>query len=394
MDLRVLSLNVWGLPPPVGSDVSERLHRIARRLPDLDVDVVVFQEVWTEESRATLLSAGHTAGLGESWQHGSALGGSGLLALSRLPIRSTRFTPYRLCGLPQRVTHGDFYGGKGFVRLDVEFAGELVAIFGTHLIARYTAVGEVDEYEAHRAGEVIELAAAVREVETPVVAIGDFNILEDSPEYRILLGLTGLVDAAAALGTRQDTVMRENAYRAADGQSKGSRIDYGFTRSGVARSAEAVTFRRVLDEPIEIAGKPAAYSDHAGLLAEIRLAGPGAPAPPPDPAVLETAREILARGRGLTRARRTEERIAAGVALLAGLGSALGSRSAARSRRRFLRAALLGLAGLAWAGTGGLTVLTERFIPEELRGFDEIETLLEQIAASPRAEGQRAADEA
>jgi hypothetical protein len=262
-----------------------------------------------------------------------------------------------------------------------------VAIFGTHLIARYTAVGEVDEYEAHRAGEVIELAAAVREVETPVVAIGDFNILEDSPEYRILLGLTGLVDAAAALGTRQDTVVRENAYRAADGQSKGSRIDYGFTRSGVARAAEAVTFRRVLDEPIEIAGRPGAYSDHAGLLAEIRLAGPGAPAPPPDPAVLETAREILARGRGLTRTRRTEERIAAGVALLAGLGSALGSRSAARSRRRFLRAALLGLAGLAWAGTGGLTMLTERFVPEELRGFDEIEALLQQIAASPRAEG-------
>ena len=197
MRLRVLSLNVWALPPPIGRDVHERLSLILRDLGSLTWDIGLFQEVWTDEAREQMIAGGHALGYPHTWiTPGPARGGSGLLALSRLPIRSSRFRPFSLCGLPQRLTHMDYYSGKGVARLDVDVAGQSIAVFNTHLHARYAPATTIDEYQGHRAAEVIEIAKEIRAVRGPVVAAGDFNMRDSSDEYRVLEGLTGLVDAA------------------------------------------------------------------------------------------------------------------------------------------------------------------------------------------------------
>ena len=214
MRQRVLSLNVWDLPAPFGHLTRERMRLISERLPRLDCDVLVFQEVWTTESRADLVAGGQRAGCRHVWRPEPSKTGGGLLVLSREPIRSADFVPYPLTGLPQRISHADYYGGKGFVRLTIA-AERPYVLFGTHLHARYTPVNEPDEYLGHRVAEVVELAAAIREASQPVLAIGDFNFRETSPEYRILMRLTGMGDVAASLDARQPTGSLSNRYRLA-----------------------------------------------------------------------------------------------------------------------------------------------------------------------------------
>ena len=63
MQIRVATLNVWGLPSPISPDGAARMRAIGRRLPHLGVDVVAFQEVWTADARHILLREGRTAGL-------------------------------------------------------------------------------------------------------------------------------------------------------------------------------------------------------------------------------------------------------------------------------------------------------------------------------------------
>ena len=89
--------------------------------------------------------------------------------------------------------------------------------------------------------QVVQLAARVRAIRTPLVATGDFNFREDQAPYRALRGLTGLRDAAAELDRRRPTVTAENAYRS-DRKRPGLRIDYVFARDGADRS---VTLRSV-----------------------------------------------------------------------------------------------------------------------------------------------------
>ena len=377
MRLRVLSLNVWALPPPVGRDVHARLSLILRDLAGLDWDIGLFQEVWTDEAREQMIAGGHRLGYPHSWTTpGPARGGSGLLALSRLPIRSSRFRRFSLCGLPQRLTHMDYYSGKGVARIDVELDGQSVAVFNTHLHARYAPATAIDEYQGHRTAEVIEIAKEIRGVSDPVVAAGDFNMRDSSDEYRVLEGLTGLVDDAAALDAREPTATLQNPYRLGRGARHESRIDYVFSRAGRHCGATPVRAQRFFDQPIEVAGEIGAYSDHAGVWAEIEIGGPGAVMEPPSDPAVALARELLARGRAQTEVRRRHERIAAAASVGAGVGSGWASTRPTFSRRRFLRYGLRGAAALGALWGGGLLTLSEVAVPRELQAYDAAESLL------------------
>lgn len=377
MRLRVLSLNVWALPFPIGRHVRERLSLVLRDLPALDCDLFLVQEVWTEAARDQLLDGGLALGYRHSWTRpGPARSSSGLLVLSRWPIRSAHFRRFGLGGLPQRLTQLDYYSGKGVVRLDIEVEGVSLAVFDTHMQARYAPAQAVDEHRGHRTAQVIEFAEEIRRVSGPLIAAGDFNMRDTAPEYMVLEGLTGLVDAAAALGAREPTSTLENPYRRDRNAMHASRIDYVFSRSGRDRGARPVAARRVFDDPLEVAGEPGAYSDHAGVMAEIEIAGPGAPLPAPAPPAVDLARTLLEVGREQTEARRVSERAFAGASLAVGFGALWTSGRSRLSRRSFLRAGLFGSTAMG-AGSGiGLLALAEGCVPEELAGYDAAESLL------------------
>lgn len=371
MRARIATLNVWGMPWPMARDTPERMRAIGAALPALEADAVAFQEVWTAAARDVLVASAQRAGLSETWHNEATFGGSGLLVVSRLPLARVRFEPYLLRGLPHRFWHGDYWGGKGFAEVELAGPEGAFTLVTTHLHAQYTPDGS-DEYFSHRMGQVVQLAARLREIDEPLVAAGDFNLREDRPEYRVLVGLAHLRDAAAALDRRQPTSLAGSPYRTA-GHAPEERIDYAFSRDGTARGARPLAVRRVFDEPIRLGARSAAYSDHAGVLAEFEIAGAaGAPLRAPDPGSLAQARDALERGRADASSRRARHRAVAGVGLGATAAGIAGSRTSAFTRRDLLRTTLHGASTVALGVGIGSVFLAELHGPGELEAFDAV----------------------
>jgi len=383
MRMRVATLNVWALPGPLAPDVGARMEAIGGRLAALELDVAAFQEVWTDDARHRLVAAGRKAGLAGAWHHKPSFGG-GLLVLTRLPIRSARFDAFSVRGDPGRPDHPDYYGGKGWATLELGTDAGPVALVDTHLHARY-ARDVAHEYRAQRVGQIVELGLASRELRIPVVAVGDFNLVDTDPEHAILTGLTGLRDVAAELATPSATVLRSNPYRVQSGRPD-RRVDYVLARDGNAASIVAHSVQRVFDEPLELDGNAASCSNHAGVLAELEIVpGAGKPTPPPSSQAIALATQILHEGRRETKQRRRGDREWAGVGLGAAVLASLGMRDPRISRRRLLRTALQAGALLALTPGVGLSIVSELLTPEELRAFDQLALRLTRLRVDPPA---------
>ena len=378
MRLRILTLNAWALPSPLSHEPDSRMEAIGGRLAAFDADAVVFQEVWSPSARRRLVAAGRATGYTEIWSRSGSIGASGMLVLSRLPIRESRFIRFALCGFPQDITRGDYYGGKGIAILTLDTSAGPVALLSTHLIPHYGDYGPEDTYMGHRIAEVVELAGALEQIDIPAIVVGDFNFTEREPEYKVLKGLSGLTDVAAVLDRREETIIPGSPYRTNE-RPPGVRIDYVFTRDGVERTAVPHTISRVLDETIEINGNPAGYSDHAGLLAEINLDNAQPFRPPLDAEAVARAAGYLREGRTKAELRRSNHlSVATGGGAVAMV--AIGSASMTPiSRRRLLRAALIGLPAVALASSAGFGVVANRVGADEIVGYDKVDGLLERI---------------
>jgi endonuclease/exonuclease/phosphatase family metal-dependent hydrolase len=365
--LRILTLNVWGLPWPVGTHVPARIAAIGDALPSLAPDVAAFQEAWTADTRIALAQAGRRAGLAHAFPDPSGPRQGGLLVLSRDPLRDARFVPYTLNGFPERIDHADYWGGKGYISAEIGSAEDSYAFVATHMHARYAARGQ-DPYVGHRMAQVVELSAALRALPGPLVAVGDFNFEEGFEEHAVLTGLTGLEDVARALDRREDTVRWAGSVVRPLGRG-GARVDYAFIRSGRGASLRPLAIERVLDRTAGIAGRTTNYSDHAGLLVELALA-PGASASPAlDPEAPALARRVLLEGRSAAATRRSALRWtgAGGLAVAAvALRPALRTRL---TRRQLLGGSIVTLAALAG---GGCLLLSEEVRPAELDAFDAV----------------------
>ena len=282
---RVVTLNLWGLQPPL--DV--RLALAARQLRALAPDAVALQEVrpMDQDGRRGRTTAAFLAeALGCEHVYEPAVhrdeGDEGLAILSRHPIDEHRVTrlPDALSeapdGAPDEAPDGD---PRILLSAQIHAPAARLWLHCTHLHYRL-AGGLVRERQA------VAVDAAVRNLgmnldDAPVhVLCGDFNASPDSDEMRFLRGLTTLADRRTVY---QDAFARVHPHRD------------GFTWStemGAARARRSIDVDRRLDYVLvsprrkdgrgtvldarvvmdERVGEIAA-SDHYGVLADIQIAG-------------------------------------------------------------------------------------------------------------------------
>jgi endonuclease/exonuclease/phosphatase family metal-dependent hydrolase len=366
--IRVATLNVWGLPEPIAPDVSARMDAIAEELAALRVDVVAFQEVWTSEARTALVAAGRGAGLVHSWHLSDLVGGGGLLFLSRLPIGDVHFEHFDLRGQVEEIRNLEFLSGKGFVRISVETPEGPIRLINTHLHARYSSRVS-HAFVSHRVGQIVQLAARTSRKGGPVVILGDFNFTEDDAEYRVLTGLMGLRDAAVELDRRLPTVLANSPYR--PGRRRDSRKDFIFVRDGEHLGVAVRALDQAFQRPFLVDGRPAACSNHAGVVADLEFGAHAAVAAKPRREVFAIASQLLDRGRASAERRQTSRRtfsgVGAGISLAAVTAAAIPSERV--SRRRFLRGCLRGAALLVVTPSLAFSILSEVVVPDEIHAF-------------------------
>jgi endonuclease/exonuclease/phosphatase family metal-dependent hydrolase len=357
------------------------MSKIGDLLPPLDLDIIAFQEVWTAHARDSLIAGGRKAGLDHVWHTDTSLGGSGLMVLSRLSIERVHFERFSLRGPPEKFTQADFYGGKGFVRVQLKTSAGPLTLINTHLQARYSQ-RVPHEYRALRTGQIVQLAINAMELEDPVFATGDFNFGDDDASYQVLTGLTGLRDVAAELEQRESTVLRNNPYRSRSGKPD-RRSDYVFARNGALSRVKPLSVTRVFDEPLTIGGRRAAFSNHAGVMAEFELA-PGNIVEsrwPLNRESIELAQRLLSEGMAEAQTRQRGGRTWVGAGVGCALVASAGTRKLSMTRRRLLRGALRVAAVAALAPAVGLSILSEIFVPSELRAFEMLAHRLSQVGS-------------
>ena len=345
-----MTLNAWGLPAGLARETPERMRAIGDQLGALGADLIALEEIWTESSRELLLKAAQTAGFPHIWHRSRSFGGSGLLLLSRWPIAEARFTSFVAAGLPQRIHHGDFWGGKGFVRATVQTpAGSLLWV-ATHLHAGYVEPGETDEYVGVRTAQIIELASGLQDQQAPVVLVGDLNFREEEVEHALLGGLTGLQDAALITENRAPTLPAGGAYRRPSEAAQ--RIDYVMLRSGTDKSLQVKQLQTALTGVPPAPSTARGYSDHVGLLAEIEM-GPTPVKPTADRPdmnrLIEMARKRMAVGQAHARTRKRREALTVAGGLALALALLWGASAASTTG---LRSVLLGASQLSFLGAG------------------------------------------
>lgn len=260
VQIKVLSLNVWGLPAPIGRQLSERMERIAEAVQPYDV--VLLQETFDQTTadlpvRAAFPYAYHHLN-GDLWHQSS-----GLMVLSRYPIVETDFMPFPHAVIP------DAFANKGvlFTRI------------------RHPELGFVDLYNTHYQSREGEEPAEVRTQTDnptlvrlllkhnryyPTVLGGDFNFYPDKREYRDLHRRLDLIDTyasarpVAAEGQRISHHTHPSWIAYSD---KETRIDYIFALKSALWNYRVTDTRIVFREPI----RGHMLSDHLGVSTTLEI---------------------------------------------------------------------------------------------------------------------------
>ncbi|MEZ4332359.1 MAG: endonuclease/exonuclease/phosphatase family protein [Myxococcota bacterium] len=351
--MRLGTFNVWGLPEAFSDDVSSRMRVIAERLAASDLDVLLIQEAWTGPVRRTIRRGARRAGFVVSEGEGAS---GGLMTLSRLPMRASRFDRFRFRGDPERLDKGEYLGGKGFETVELEGPDGPFEIINTHLHARYRAEDSAID-SAVRTAQLLQIVAAVHRRPGTVVIGGDFNCRQGEPELEVFRGLTRAVElgAGADLGTLSST----NFYKR-DRTGPDKRIDFLFVRPGRGVAWQAHDARLVFSETARIRSRDRSLSDHFGFRAELdwqTAPAAAAVAGPIDPQIFTTARSLLAVGIAEADRRERQHFRWAGACVLASLLGAGLRRHPAVDRRQFLRSAVQGTAVVALAPAFALGTL-------------------------------------
>ncbi|ENI00046.1 hypothetical protein COCC4DRAFT_75994 [Bipolaris maydis ATCC 48331] len=190
-DIRILSLNCWGLKF-ISKLRNERLTEIGVQIAAASPqpDIVGLQECWTQEDyHAIREKTKHILPYGKFYYSG--IFGGGLVILSRWPIIESNMVRYPLNGRPAAFYRGDWFVGKGVACAKIQMGpsrGDIAEVFCTHLHAPYESEPH-DSYICHRtaqAWEITKLMRAAAERGHLVIGMGDFNMIPLSLAHRII----------------------------------------------------------------------------------------------------------------------------------------------------------------------------------------------------------------
>ncbi len=241
--LELITLNTWGLPPPVSADRRDRFSDINHFVEESGVDLVALEEVWHGAVR--LLSL-------DGLRRPRAQGDHGLAVVTRHALDAIEFQAFK-------AERGyDALKTKGVLRARVAFPTGLTDVFVTHMQA-----GGGDHNATVRRLQMEQILSAVAESALPAVVMGDFNLhltnAIDLETWSMALR-SGWVDVAASLGKEEPTFAGSN-----------HRFDHVYLRDDRSRpmTPEASEVLRYDDDPAT--ANPPWLSDHLPLKVRVRV---------------------------------------------------------------------------------------------------------------------------
>lgn len=279
IQIDVLSLNVFGLPAPLGKNVADRARQIGTRLSGYDL--IGLQETFsrqTDQLRESFAAHGGEAFACFQPQTHRLLR-SGLEIFSRYPLLATDFTPFRFS------SDSDALAAKGvaFARVLIRPIGP-VDFYTTHYQAeddkpdlrrtrtlRQAAAGLVPGFDfAHEAlrrhdNQVLTAFVRAHDRGYPTFVVGDFNAGDDSPIVAELRQSLGLSDSFRQLHPSAEGFTSDGERNPLRRSRSRFRHDYLLYRAGSRVDSQPLLAELAFDRPGEI------VSDHFGVHARFAL---------------------------------------------------------------------------------------------------------------------------
>ena len=198
--MHLVTLNTFGVP--FLPNTRTRLRTVGRSLNVANLDVVCLQEVqyfrYVPLLRQEFRSLPHAA----FEPHVYAPKG-GLLTLSRHPMRSAQFHPFKDRRLRLGPAVADWALYKGAMVAELAARALPTIIVNTHLIANYSSDwSRRNRYAQREHAQAQELAELLNRLDrnSLVLVAGDFNFPRESWVYEEFVLATGLIDPMAEQG--------------------------------------------------------------------------------------------------------------------------------------------------------------------------------------------------
>jgi len=250
--LAVVTFNVWGLPEWVHDAPRERYARVRAELERTSPDLVLLQEVWSDQAREVIPSGWTVARSTRSlWPFAH----NGLVTLSRHPIEGGEFRAFSAASFPGSIAT------KGALKTTVRLpGGERVNVWNVHLQA-----GASSDVRARQIDELVHWVRTARDGQVADLVGGDFNCTPDGANFARL---------TARLGRPVHELSGVAYFPTWD--ARGARPSSTLAFDHV--------FVRAAPGVVEVTGPPHAVfgaerpeercSDHLGVQVELRLARP------------------------------------------------------------------------------------------------------------------------
>lgn len=288
--IKVLTFNTWEI---VSAKMrNERAAAIGKRIAELDPDIIAIQEMFEAKHRDIFLQSLADHGYRPAAnKYFLRLYGSGILFLSKFPVLSVTFEPYRVNSPWYDIER---IGGKGIAHLLLDTPHGRLDFFITHALSRTPAIFDAqgnfipgDPKQTDRILQMYQIDRFVRAHRSPrgrsVIAAGDFNVSPEMLEYQFLIALTGFESSFEILnpGQNPSTFDEKNNMWVPDDFS---RIDHILFKNYAGPDGfwlNPVRSRVEMDGKfVGPDGKEYNYSDHYGIYTEFEVTQNPALAPP------------------------------------------------------------------------------------------------------------------
>ncbi|KRZ45919.1 putative neutral sphingomyelinase [Trichinella pseudospiralis] len=288
LQLRVLTLNCWGIPLPFpfgSTDRKVRIKEIAKELATGKYDIVSLQEIWSENDFNIIRNAVRLV-MPYSFYFHNGYAGSGVCVFSKGIILETLMHRYSLNGYVHHIHRGDWFGGKMVGLCRIQFSGININVYATHIHAEYNH--DEDVYLAHRVVQAFELGQFMRNTMQNCemsILMGDLNLRPTDLGYDLIRHSASLKDAwlersddySPDGSCKQGLTceLKDNCYtKASSSSSSGKRIDYIFY--WYEKRTLKVAIDKCFPTLCRIPNKPnLCYSDHSAVYASLNIARNG-----------------------------------------------------------------------------------------------------------------------
>uniref|UniRef100_A0A0K2TGK4 sphingomyelin phosphodiesterase n=1 Tax=Lepeophtheirus salmonis TaxID=72036 RepID=A0A0K2TGK4_LEPSM len=243
-EIKVFSLNFFGLYG-ISAKRKERVQALSHYLSAKeDYDIVLLQEVWTDEDYKTLKKNLILSGGPFKFSHyfDNGIIGTGTCIFSKSRIRFTTFHSFGLNGYPQSISHGDWFAAKGLGIAVLYIDGFEIHVYVSHYHAEYNP--ENDIYLGHRVVHALESAQWIQLTSASAdltIYAGDFNTEPDKVPLKLLKYITSLKDSWEEVhgsNANEEGATCETYYNSFTPESvkqacpEGKRIDYIMYQAG------------------------------------------------------------------------------------------------------------------------------------------------------------------